>query len=107
MSGKQTGMARAASGVPPEWKKLAEATALEVGAKGPFTGNDVWDAGLPDPERGSRRALGSVLQHMARRNLIEPTGRFIKASNLKQHEQPIREWRLVLTRPQQEWRLVA
>lgn len=57
----------------------------------PFTGNDLWRAGLPETK--NRRNLSKVLLSMEAEGLIRRTGRRVRS--VGGHGQPILEWALL------------
>lgn len=54
----------------------------------PFSGNDLWEAGLP--YTGNRRDLSKVLSTLEREGVIVRTGRKVKS--VGGHGQSINEW---------------
>lgn len=88
---KATGMARAGEGAGEEWAAEAEAVVLRLAAEKPtFTSDDIWAAGLSRPSEP--RALGAVLNRLARLGRIYPSGRYVKTTQASRHRAPIAVW---------------
>ena len=89
---KEGGMARAEVGAGFEWSAEARSTVLDVARGRPeFTADDVWATGLPKPREP--RALGAVMNALARAGLIVATGRYIKTAQASRNRAPIAVWR--------------
>jgi len=87
---RDSAMERVDGAADPVWRADAEAAVLAVAARGmPFTTDDVWDAGLRYPRE--LRAIGPVMQRLARAGAIRRTGRF--RPSLRSHLSPKPEWR--------------
>lgn len=95
--GRDDGMARAEFGAGPHWVKAAETIVLRLaGQRENFTTDDVWEAGLPRPREA--RALGAVMQRMARLDVIEATGRVVPSRWRACHTRPVMVWRSLVYR---------
>lgn len=93
---KADGMQAAADGAGAEWADVAQALVLQVAAaRATFTTDDLWAAGLPPS--ASPRALGSVMNAMARAGQIEATGEHRKSTRPRNHSHPVAVWRLAGT----------
>lgn len=83
---------RALAAAPSGWEIAARAHVLRVAARQPggFTADDVWADGLaPPPEP---RALGGVMQAIAKERTIRKTGRFVATTRGSRHGAPIAVW---------------
>lgn len=88
---KDAGMSRAAAGAGTPWQALAEVAVLQVAReKDEFTSDDIWATGLPKPPEP--RALGAVMNRLARAHLIMKTGRYVKTSQASRNNAPIAVW---------------
>ena len=91
-AGKTGGMADAADGAGEHWLLSARAIVLAVSRRQEeFTSDDVWKAGLENPREP--RALGPVMNSLAREGAIIQTGRFVKTARKTRHCAPIAVWR--------------
>jgi hypothetical protein len=83
---------RALAAAPTGWELAARAAILGVAANRPggFTADDVWATGLaPPPEP---RALGGVMQAIAKERTIRKTGRFVATTRGSRHGAPVAVW---------------
>jgi hypothetical protein len=91
--GKEDGLARVAAHAPSAWMVKARALVVDVAKrKDTFTSDDVWQAGLETPPEP--RALGAVMNELARAQLVEKTGQYVKTARKTRHNAPVAVWRL-------------
>lgn len=88
---KEDGMARAAAGAGISWQEAAEAVVLRLARdRDEFTSDDIWATGLAKP--AEPRALGAVMNRLARAHSIVKTGRYVKTSQASRNNAPIAVW---------------
>lgn len=90
---KEKAIRRVAQRVDPKWLAHArELIVLTARHKEEFTSDDVWQAGLEAPPEP--RALGAVMNELARAQVIVQTGRFVKTARKSRHNAPVAVWKL-------------
>lgn len=90
-AGKEKGMADAARGAGEPWLAWARAVVLQVASSRlSFTSDSVWAAGLAKPREP--RALGAVMNKLAREGLIRKTGTWTTTTQASRHNAPVTVW---------------
>lgn len=93
--GRDAGMQAAVDGATPEWKHAARAAVRRVAAEmAEFTTDDVWATDLPMPREP--RALGPIMNSLAKEGLIEITDRTRTTVRAVAHAGPKRVWRSLI-----------
>jgi hypothetical protein len=94
--GKRDGVARAARGANPEWKRIMQICALAVARRKPyFTTDDVeyWQrAYYPNHTTREKRAMGPVMLDAARHGYCKTTTDFCKSSLASCNQRPKQVW---------------
>lgn len=74
------------------WKQKAYDTVLSLKVqKAEFICDDIWATGLEKPREA--RALGPVMLRLARKGIIQKTGRSVKTAQVTQHATDVAVWR--------------
>ncbi len=93
----QDGIRRAEENADEDWKRRAYLTGCDLARRLPeFCSDDLWGAGLEKPREA--RALGAVMQRLAKEGLIESTSRFVKTRQAGRHAADVRVWRSLVYR---------
>jgi hypothetical protein len=80
-----------------DWKRRAFAVGRSLAHRLPkFCSDHLWDADLEKPREA--RALGAVMQRLAREGFIEATGEFVKTRQSGRHAADVRVWRSLVYR---------
>lgn len=89
---KEAALEQVGGNSPPDWKARARAIVLALSLSRPaFTSDDVWQAGLDEPHEP--RALGAVMNSLAKSGAIEKTGAYVQTARKTRHNAPIAVWR--------------
>ena len=92
---KQEGMGAALAGADPRWKAafIEQATVLAKRQE-PFTSEDITAVvGLPNIIGANRNnAVGAAMNTVARRGIMQRTGRYVKCKQVHAHARHLSEW---------------
>jgi hypothetical protein len=92
---KNKAIAQVASNANPDWYNQVYNIIRDIATTtDTFTTDDVWQAiehqQLPTPHEP--RALGAIMRHAQRDNLIQPTNSYVPSHRVACHARPIRVW---------------